>query len=137
MKRCILFIIILVCGGAVFSQTTTKDTIAIAKKFFSASLDFKGDNVSLGELEKMCSPYVDAMDEIKLAKRNNNPALLVSLVGAVMIGYAGVKWAMGDDFKWQFAAGGVVLIGVTIPLHRSARNHKINAARIYNYEIRH
>ena len=124
-------------GSTAFSQTTVKDTIAIQKKFFSASLDYKSKDVSLSELEKMCNPYTDAMDEIKLAKRNSNPALLVSLVGAVMIGYAGVKWAMGDDFQWQFAAGGVVLVGVTIPLFRSARNHKINAARIYNYEIRH
>lgn len=137
MKRFLLVIIFIVAGSAVFSQTTPKDTLVITKKFFSASLDFKGENISLAELEKMCTPYVDAMDEIKLAKRNSNPALLVSLVGAVMIGYAGVKWAMGDDFQWQFAAGGVVLVGVSIPLYRAARNHKINAARIYNYEIRH
>jgi hypothetical protein len=77
------------------------------------------------------------MDEISMVKKNSNPAIILTLVGAGLIGYCGFKWLMGDSPQWYFAAGGAVLIGATIPLYRGSRNHSINAARIYNYEERH
>lgn len=120
-----------------YSQNFTIDTIAITRRMMSADLDYKGKSLSLMRLEDLCKPYTDANDEISIAKKNSNPALILTLVGAVLIGYTGAKWLMGDDFQWYFAAGGVVMIGATIPLYIGSRNHSINAARIYNYEMKH
>ncbi len=133
---CLLFFLIL---SSVFikAQSPVFDTIAIEKRMLSANLDYQGKSLSLMKLEDLCKPYSDANDELLIAKRNNNPALLLTLAGAVMIGYSGVKWLMGDDFQWYYAAGGVAMIGVTIPLYIGARNHTMNAARIFNYETKH
>lgn len=131
----LLFLVAYVFGAA--AQTTESDTISISKRMLSADFNYQGKNLSLMKLENLCAVYPDALEEITLAKRNNNPAILMTLAGAVLIGYTGIKWLMGDDPQWYFAGGGVVLIGATIPLYRGARNHSVNAARIYNYETRH
>jgi hypothetical protein len=119
------------------SQNNVPDTISIDKRLLGADFNLKGKNLTLIKLEDVCQPYPDAMEEILMAKRNNNPSIILTLVGAGLIGYTGFKWLMGDNPQWYFAAGGAVLIGATIPLYRGTRNHSINAARIYNYEIRH
>ena len=103
----------------------------------SADLNLHGKDLSLIKLEDACKPFPDAMEEVSLAKRNNNPSIILTLVGAGLIGYTGIKLLMGDDPQWYFAAGGVAMIGATIPLYFGTRNHSINAARIYNYEMRH
>ncbi|MEI6122600.1 MAG: hypothetical protein WCQ95_03140 [Bacteroidota bacterium] len=138
MKKIHFTIICLVIlSSAAKAQTFTIDTITIAKKMLTADMDYKGKPLTLVKLEDICRPYEDANDEIYMAKRNSNPALLLTLVGAALIGYTGVKWAMGYTPQWYFAAGGAVLIGATIPLYIGSRNHSINAARIYNYETKH
>jgi hypothetical protein len=119
------------------AQNDISDTISIEKRTLGADFNYKGKDLSLIKLEDVCQPYPDAIEEILLAKRNNNPSIILTLVGAGLIGYTGFKWLMGDDPQWYFAAGGAVLIGATIPLYIGTRNHSINAARIYNYEIKH
>jgi hypothetical protein len=119
------------------AQKNLPDTISIQKRILGANFDFQGKSLSLMKLEDICAPYQDAKDELFQAKRNNNPALILTLVGAALIGYTGIKWAVGDNPQWYFAGGGAVLIGATIPLYFGSRNHSINAARIYNYEIKH
>ncbi len=129
---CLQFLIVLS-----HAQTNTLDTISITKKMLGADFDFKGKNISLTKLEDLYKPYQDANDEMFMVKRNNNPALLLTLLGAALIGYSAYKFLMGDNQQWYFAGGGALMIGGTIPLYIGARNHSINAARIYNYEIRH
>jgi hypothetical protein len=119
------------------AQTTTTDTISITRHAMSADLNLHGKDLSLIKLEDVCKPFPDAMEEVSLAKRNNNPSIILTLVGAGLIGYTGIKLLMGSDSQWYFAVGGAVLIGATIPLYFGTRNHSINAARIYNYEMRH
>ncbi len=119
------------------AQSNAADTISIEKKMLSADMNYKGKNLSLIKLEDVCQPYPDAMEEILMVKRNNNPSIILTLVGAGLIGYTGIKWLIGDDPQWYFAAGGAVMIGATIPLYIGSRNHSINAARIYNYEMKH
>jgi hypothetical protein len=119
------------------AQNDVSDTISIEKKMLSANFNYKGKDLSLIKLEDICQPYADSKDEMTQAKRNNNPSIILTLVGAALIGYTGIKWAMGDNPQWYFAAGGAVLIGATIPLYIGTRNHAINAARIYNYELKH
>jgi hypothetical protein len=119
------------------AQSNAADTISIEKRMLSADMNYKGKNLSLIKLEDVCQPYPDAMEEILMAKRNNNPSIILTLVGAGLIGYTGIKWLMGDNPQWYFAAGGAVMIGATIPLYIGSRNHSVNAARIFNYEIKH
>jgi hypothetical protein len=119
------------------AQNDVSDTISIEKKMLGADFSYKGKDLSLIKLEDICQLYPDAKDEIDQAKRNSNPAIILTLVGAGLIGYTGFKWLMGDNPQWYFAAGGAVLIGATIPLYIGKRNHSINAARIYNYELKH
>jgi len=138
MKQLYILLLLFVMLSLVSkAQNNDTDTIAIKKKMLGADFDYKGKNLSLIKLEDVCKPYPDAMEELTSAKRNNNPSLILTLVGAVLIGYTGFKLITGDDPHWYFAAGGAVLIGATIPLYRGTRNHSINAARIFNYEIRH
>ncbi|HOY33350.1 MAG TPA: hypothetical protein PKW80_15835 [Bacteroidales bacterium] len=137
MKHPLLFIILLQLPVLVNAQAFTIDTIAIERRLLTADLSYQGKDLSAMKLEDLCQPYADATDEFRMAKRNTTPALLLTLAGAVMIGYSGIKWLTGDDFQWYYAAGGVVMIGATIPLYLGARNHSINAARIYNYEMKH
>jgi len=136
-KIATLFFLLIAVITCTFAQTYTADTISIDKRMFSANLNFQGKNLSLMKLEDLCKPFTDANDEVMMAKRNNNPALILTLVGAVLIGYSGVKWFSDGEFPWYYAAGGAVLIGGTIPLYIGSRNHTVNAARIYNYEIKH
>ncbi len=136
-KNLFAFLVLLLFCLASHAQTKTLDTISITKKMLSADMDFNGKTLSPMKLDELCKPFTDANDEIFLAKRNSTPALLLTLVGAALIGYTGIKWAFGDTPQWYFAGGGAVLIGATIPLYIGARNHNINAARIYNYEIKH
>lgn len=137
MKKLSFAIVIMILNFSAYTQNTTFDTISIERRFLSANLDYQGKNLSLMKLEDLCKPYADANDELLQAKRNNNPALIMTLVGGVLIGYSGIKWLSDGDLPWYYAAGGVVLIGCTIPLYLGSRNHSINAARIYNYEMRH
>lgn len=138
MRNLLLLLFLITFPVIIKSQVFTIDTIAIERRLLSANLDYQGKNLSLIKLEDLSKPYADAMDEVFMAKRNNNPALLLTMAGAVMIAYSGIKWLMnGEDFQWYFAGGGVVLIGASIPLYIGARNHSINAARIYNYEMKH
>jgi hypothetical protein len=133
----IILFLFLVLNVIAKAQNNTPDTISIEKKMLGADFDYKGQNLSLIKLEDVCKPYPDAMEEIMMAKRNSNPSIILTLVGAGLIGYTGIKWLMGDNPQWYFAAGGALMIGATIPLYRGSRNHSINAARIYNYEIKH
>lgn len=132
-----ILLFILICNIKIFAQSSSLDTISIEKRLLSADFNYQGKNLSIMKLEDLCETFPDANDEIILAKKNNNPSILLTLVGAGLIGYTGIKWLMGDSPQWYFAAGGAVLIGATIPLYRASRNHQINAARIYNYEIKH
>lgn len=133
----IILLCITIFHAKISAQSNSLDTISIEKRFLSADFNYQGKNLSIIKLEDLCEPFPDANDEIILAKKNNNPSILLTLVGAGLIGYTGIKWIMGDTPQWYFAAGGAVLIGATIPLYRASRNHQINAARIYNYEIKH
>jgi hypothetical protein len=119
------------------AQNNTLDTIGIEKRALGANFEFKGKNLTFPKLEDVCKPFPDAMEEISLAKKNDNPSIILTLVGAGLIGYVGIKYLMGDTAPWYLAAGGAVMIGATIPLYRGSRNHSINAARIYNYEMKH
>jgi hypothetical protein len=119
------------------AQNNVLDTIGIEKRMLSANFDYKGKNLSMTKLEDICKPYPDAMEEIMMVKKNSNPSIILTLVGAALIGYTGIKWLTGDNPQWYFAAGGVLMIGATFPLYRGARNHSINATRIYNYEQKH
>lgn len=124
-------------GICVIAQNNPLDTISIEKKILGADLEFKGKGLSIMNLEEMCKPFPDAMDEIALVKKNNNPAIFLTLIGAGLIGFTAIKWLTGDETSWYYAAGGAALIAVTIPLYKGVCNHSVNAAQIYNYEIRH
>lgn len=137
MKNKLVFLLLIFIPVFVHAQSFTIDTISIEKRMFSADLGYQGKNLSLIKLEDLCKPFADANDELLQAKRNNNPALILTLVGAVLIGYSGVKWISDGELPWYYAAGGAVMIGCTIPLYIGSRNHSINAARIYNYEMKH
>ncbi|HNW89751.1 MAG TPA: hypothetical protein PKN48_08805 [Bacteroidales bacterium] len=137
MKNKLIFLLLIFSPGFIQAQNFTFDTISIEKRMLSADLGYQGKNLSLMKLEDLCSPFADANDELLQAKRNNNPALILTLVGAVLIGYSGVKWISDGELPWYYAAGGAVMIGCTIPLYIGSRNHSINAARIYNYEMKH
>lgn len=137
MKKNILFLLFFLAANLLAAQNFTIDTITIDRRMLSADFNYQGKNLSLMKLEELCKPYADAFDEIKQAQKNNNPALILTLVGTVLIGYSGIKWLADGEFQWYYAAGGVVMIGCTIPLYLGSRNHSVNAARIYNYEIRH
>lgn len=135
MKNLLLLLILLVsCGNA---SAQAPDTISYERKLFSANLEYKGRHLSLMKLEDMCINSQDAMDEVRLAKRNNNPALLLTLIGSALVVYSGIKYLTDREVPWAFGGAGIVLIGVSIPLYIGVRNHSYNAARIYNYEVRH
>jgi len=138
MKQLTIFILLfLMIGLGLKSQTNSTDTISIEKRMLGANFQIKGKNLTAMKMEELCKPFQDANDELLQAKRNSNPAIILTLVGAALIGYTAIKWVSGSTPPWYFAAGGAVLIGVTFPLYRGSRNHNINAARIYNYELKH
>lgn len=136
MKHAGLLIFIMVFFLNAHAQNTP-DTISYEKKLLSANLEYKGKHLSLMKLEDLCINSADAMDEVRDAKRNNNPALLLTLIGSGLVLYSGIKYLSGGEPPWAFAGAGVVLVGVSIPLYIGVRKHSINAARIYNYELRH
>lgn len=137
MKKLSIFLSFILIPIFINAQNFANDTISIDKRLLSANLAYQGKNLSLMKLDDLCKPFADANDELMQARRNNNPALILTLVGAVLIGYSGVKWISDGDLPWYYAAGGAVMIGCTVPLYIGSRNHSINAARIYNYEMKH
>ncbi len=138
MKHLIIFFLFfLLVSFSIKAQPNTSDTINIEKRMLGANFQINGKNLSLMKMEELCQPFQDAKDELMQAKRNSNPSIILTLVGAGLIGYTAIKWISGDASQWYFGAGGVVLIGATIPLYLGSRNHSINAARIYNYEMKH
>jgi hypothetical protein len=138
MKHLVIFLLFFVFLTPIMkAQNNTLDTIGIEKRALGANFELNGKNLSFAKLEDMCKPYPDAMEEIIMAKKNDNPSIILTLVGAGLIGYVGIKYLMGDSAPWYLAAGGAVMIGATIPLYRGSRNHSINAARIFNYEKKH
>ena len=137
MKNPFIILLLILFPTFIKAQAFTLDTISIDRRMLTTDLDYQGKKLSLMKLEDLCKPFADANDEVMMAKRNNNPALLMTLAGAVLVGYSAFKWLSDGDFQWYFAAGGVVLIGATIPLHLGTKHHSANAAQIYNYEMKH
>lgn len=98
---------------------------------------FERDSVSISPkmVLTIMKSNTQAYTEFRKAKTNLDAAGVLGFTGGVLIGFPLGTAVSGGDPEWALAAGGLVLLLATIPLHTAFRNHALNALDIYNSKL--
>lgn len=98
---------------------------------------FERDSVSISPkmVLTIMKSNTQAYTEFRKAKTNLDAAGVLGFTGGVLIGFPLGTAVGGGDPEWALAAGGLVLLLATIPLHTAFRNHALNALDIYNSKL--
>jgi hypothetical protein len=70
------------------------------------------------------------------ARKNETPALLLSIAGGALIGWPIGSAIAGGDPQWWLAGAGAGLIICSIPLQIGYNKHLFNAVTIYNADLK-
>ncbi|HZY80311.1 MAG TPA: hypothetical protein VFE50_12355 [Cyclobacteriaceae bacterium] len=130
--RSLLVTVTLVFTCLVAQAQTVADTIEVRKKQFRQD----GRPLKPKQLMNIMSTNPEALQEMKIAKKNADAANVFGFIGGALIGWPLGTAAGGGKPNWGLAAAGVGVLLVAIPFGTSYTRHARTAVDIYNRDLK-
>jgi len=83
----------------------------------------------------LMKPVPEAFQEMRRSKSNSSMSNIMGFLGGFLIGFPLGTAARGGEPVWEMAGLGVIFIGFSIPLNRTAKKNAFRAVKYYNREI--
>jgi hypothetical protein len=115
------------------SSAQTRDgDLKMVKSFGGTKFYLDGQLLKPKEVLNLMEHDVEAFNEFKKAKSNNDAGNVLGFIGGVMIGWPLGTALAGGDPQWGLAAGGAAVLVATIPLTIGFKKHATTATNLYN-----
>lgn len=115
--------------------TSSAQKINIEKTFGGYKFTQNGKALKMNELAAKVSANSEARKFMQSAKSNIGMSTVLGGAGGFLIGWPIGSAIGGGEPNWLLAAGGVVLVGVSLPLSNSGYKKARKAVNIYNQQL--
>ncbi|WP_128397008.1 hypothetical protein [Botryobacter ruber] len=105
--------------------------IVVTKKV-GTTFTLDGVKLSPSQLEDVVRENPEALQEMKVARRNMIPVTVLSYAGGFMVGYPLGSAIGGGTPNWTMAGVGAGLLALSIPFSVGYSKHAQQAAELYN-----